>query len=247
MLPRFFIPDRLAPGATIELPAAAAHHALKVLRLGAGETAILFDGFGGQWQASLQPTGKTLRAHLQTFEERDLESPLDVTLVQALAAGDKMDWVVQKAVELGVTRIQPVQSKRSVVRLSGERLERRAEHWRSIAVAACEQSGRNRVPEVAPILDLPQYLGATVVAAQTDERWICVPESAPPAPRMRDLPPPQQPILLLVGAEGGFEDGELAMARAAGFRALSLGPRVLRTETAGLAALAAIMALWGDA
>lgn len=241
MIPRFFCPFPLHPGATVELTAEAAHHALKVLRVGAGDTAILFDGRGGQWRATLHPAGKGLRASLTLFEEADAEPALMLTLVQALPASDKMDLVVQKAVELGVVRIQPVTAKRSVIRLSGERAERRTEHWRNIAIAACEQSGRNRVPSVAPILDLPQYLG--IAARENALRFVCAPGGSG---SLRDLAAPAAPVSLLVGPEGGFEDSELLAARAAGFHPLGLGPRVLRTETAGLAAVAAMMALWGD-
>jgi len=251
-IPRFFCPFPLHPGAAIELPAEAAHHALKVLRIGAGDRATLFDGRGGQWLSTLQPAGKKLRATLESFDATDHEPPLAVTLVQALPASDKMDWIVQKAVELGVSRIQPVVAKRSLIRLSGERMERRSEHWRNIAASACEQSGRNRMPEIAPILDLPAYLAQLLAlpAPQNEVRLICAPGTQV---RLRDLPNPlvnplsnPQTITVMVGPEGGFEDGELAAAAVAGFKPLSLGPRVLRTETAGLAALAAIMALWGD-
>jgi 16S rRNA (uracil1498-N3)-methyltransferase len=241
MIPRFFCPFPLHPGATVELAADAAHHALKVLRVAAGDTAILFDGRGGQWRATLNPAGKGLRATLEEFDDADCESPLALTLVQGLPSGDKMDLVVQKAVEMGVRRIQPVAAKRSVVKLSGERAERRVEHWRNIAIAACEQSGRNRVPAVAPILDLPQYLG--IAAQENALRFVCAPGVAV---RLRELPAPEGPVSLLVGPEGGLEEGELLAARAAGFRAVALGPRVLRTETAGLGAVAAMMALWGD-
>jgi len=241
MIPRFFCPFPLYPGATVELAAEAAHHALKVLRVGAGDTAILFDGRGGQWSATLNPAGKSLCATLDEFDVSDREPPLALTLVQALPAGDKMDWVVQKAVELGVIRIQPVTAKRSLVRLSGERATRRAEHWRNIAVAACEQSGRNRVPAVAQILDLPQYLG---LAAQDNAlRLVCAPGVAG---SLRDLTAPLVAVSVLVGPEGGFEEDEMLAARAAGFHPIGLGPRVLRTETAGLGAVAAMMALWGD-
>jgi len=241
MIPRFFCPFPLHPGAHVELSADATHHALKVLRVDAGDTAILFDGRGGQWRATLQPAGKSLRATLDAFEDTDREPALDLTLVQALPASDKMDFVVQKAVELGVRRIQPVSAKRSVIKLAGERAERRVEHWRNIAIAACEQSGRNQVPSVAPILDLPQYLG--MAAQQNGLRLICAPGVAV---RLRELAIPEGPVNLLIGPEGGFEEGEILAARAAGFHAIGLGPRVLRTETAGLGAVAAMMALWGD-
>ena len=241
MIPRFFCPFPLHPGATVELAVEAAHHALKVLRIGAGDTAILFDGRGGQWRATLHPAGKALRAVLDEFDDADCEPPLALTLVQALPASDKMDLVVQKAVELGACRIQPVTAKRSLVRLSGERAMRRVEHWRNIAIAACEQSGRNLIPSVAPILDLPQYLGHA--AQENGLRFVCAPGASG---SLRDLAAPAVPVSLLVGPEGGFEESEVLAARAAGFRPIRLGPRVLRTETAGLGALAAMMALWGD-
>lgn len=245
MTPRFHCPFPLHPGATVELSAEASHHALRVLRVAAGDRAVLFDGRGGQWQAELQPAGKRLNAHLLEFSDGAPEPPLEISLVQCLPAADKMDLVVQKAVELGVSTIHPVMSKRSVVRLSGERMERRVEHWRAVAVAACEQSGRNRVPEISLIVDLPHYLGRLLQqnAGQHDFHFVCAPGAET---SLRALQAPNQPVTLLVGPEGGLEDGELAAARAAGFRPVNLGPRVLRTETAGLAALAAMMALWGD-
>jgi 16S rRNA (uracil1498-N3)-methyltransferase len=245
MTPRFFCPFPLSAGATVQLPAETAHHAVNVLKVGAGDTAILFDGQGGQWRATLAIHGKppkaALMATLDAFDAQDNESPLDITLVQALPAGDKMDWVVQKAVELGVTRIQPVMAKRSVVKLSGERAERRVAHWRSIAIAACEQSGRNRVPDVAPILELPRYLSQSV--EQPALRLICAPGATT---GLREMAKPAQSVTLFIGPESGFDEGELLAACSAGFQPIRLGPRVLRTETAGLAALAAIMALWGD-
>ena len=241
MIPRFFCRFPLHPGAAVELDADAAHHALKVLRIGDGDAAVLFDGRGGQWRATLHPVGKALRARLVEFEEADREPELALTLVQGLPGGDKMDLVVQKAVELGVRRIQPVIAKRSLVKLAGARAERRVEHWRNIAIAACEQSGRNAVPAVAPILDLPQYLA--IAARENGLRFVCAPGADG---SLRGMAAPEGPVALLVGPEGGFEEGELRAARAAGFRALALGPRVLRSETAGLAAAAAMMALWGD-
>lgn len=246
MTPRFFCPFPLSAGATVQLPAETAHHAVNVLKVGAGDTAILFDGQGGQWRATLAIHGKppkaALMATLETFDAQDNESPLDITLVQALPAGDKMDWVVQKAVELGVTRIQPVMAKRSVVKLSGERAERRVAHWRSIVIAACEQSGRNRVPDVAPIVELPRYLGQ-LSATSAGLRLICAPGACS---SLKDRATPTQAVTLCVGPESGFDDSELIAATTVGFQPIRLGPRILRTETAGLAALAVLMALWGD-
>ena len=165
----------LAPGAQVDLPEQAAHHALKVLRMKAGDTVILFDGRGGEWRAEIVGAGKMARAVLREFNDRASESPLDITLVQGLPSGDKMDWVVEKCVELGVTAIQPIAAKRSVIRLSAERMERRVAHWNAIAAAACEQCGRNRVPVVAPILDLPGYLAQ--VRGQNTLRLLLAPET----------------------------------------------------------------------
>lgn len=241
MLPRFFIPSALAPGATVDLPDEAAHHAARVLRLGDGDGVVLFDGRGGSWRARLLRAGPAVRAVLEEFDAADREPGLRVTLVQGLPAADKMDWVVQKCTELGVAAIHPVAARRSVVKLSGERLERRVHHWQQVAVAACEQCGRNRVPEVAPLLDLPQYLGRP--AQDNERRFVLAPGGVE---SLRGLGELTGPVALLVGPEGGFEDGEMRAAVAAGFEPLTLGPRVLRTETAGVAALAAMMALWGD-
>jgi 16S rRNA (uracil1498-N3)-methyltransferase len=241
MIPRFHCPIPLAPGASVELPAEAAHHASKVLRMGQGDAIVLFDGRGGEWTGQLARVGKAVTVALESFDATDREPPIAITLVQGLAAADKMDWIVQKAVELGVAVIQPVAARRSVIRLSGERLERRVAHWQAVAIAACEQCRRNRVPEVAPLVDLPQFLAGA--AAQNAMRLVLAPEAGQ---RLANLPKPAGSVMLLVGPEGGFEETELTAARLAGFTAVSLGPRVLRTETAGLAALAAMMALWGD-
>ena len=241
MLPRFLVPDGLAPGATVDLPAAAAHHALRVLRLDEGDAVTLFDGRGGEWFARLVRSGPSLRAALAAFAAADRAPPLAVTLVQALPAADKMDWIVQKATELGAAAIRPVAAKRSVVRLSGERMERRVRHWQQVAVAACEQCGLNRVPAVAPLLDLPQYLGLD--APHDDVRLFL----APGAERsLREMERPEGAATLLIGPEGGFEEGEARAIAASGFMPVSLGPRVLRTETAGIAAISAMLALWGD-
>lgn len=241
MIPRFHCPFPLAPGAQVELPEQAAHHAMKVLRMQAGDSVILFDGQGGEWLAEILGAGKTARVALKEFNDRDSESPLDITLVQALPSGDKMDWVVEKCVELGVTTLQPVAAKRSVIRLSAERMARRVAHWSGIASAACEQCGRNRVPIVAPVLDLPQYLAKAM--AQNARRLLLAPEGST---ALQALGKPLEPVIVMVGPEGGWEEGEMQAAHTAGFTAVRLGPRVLRTETAGAAVLAAMQAVWGD-
>jgi 16S rRNA (uracil1498-N3)-methyltransferase len=247
MIPRFHCPFPLAPGAQVDLPEAAAHHASRVLRLKEGAPLILFDGQGGEWQAEIVgargTASKTAQVcvALQSFDAIDRESPLNITLLQALPAGDKMDWVVEKCVELGVTAIQPVAAKRSVVRLSAERMARRVAHWNQIAIAACEQCGRNRVPTVAPVLDLPHYLA--LAKAQNSIRLLLAPSSGA---SLHAIDKPTLPVIAMIGPEGGWEEGEMLTAQAAEFQPLSLGPRVLRTETAGAAVLAAMQLAWGD-
>ncbi len=237
MIPRLHCPQPLTTGRVIDLPAAAAHHARRVLRLGQGDPVILFDGLGGEYDGCLVGDD---RVRLDRHHDIEREAPLAITLVQGLPSGDKMDWVVQKAVELGVARIQPLQTRRSLIRLSGERANRRIEHWQQVAVAACEQCGRNRIPEVAPLLELPVFLGYPAPVGEA--RYLLAPADAA---SLSSLAPPSAGISLLVGPESGFEDSELLAARAAGFRPLTLGPRILRSETAGLAALAALQGRWG--
>ena len=240
MTSRFFCPQPLAPNSLADLPAAAAHHALRVLRLSVGDAVTLFNGEGGEYPGRIAEAGRAVRVQLGAWGDIERESPLDMTLAQALPSGDKMDWVVQKAVELGVARIQPLLASRSVVRLAGERAARRVEHLRQVAISACEQCGRNRLPEIAPILDLQQWLGHLPQDNEM-QRLLLSPQGGC---RPRELA--GRRFLLLVGPEGGLDKEEAAAARRAGFADLSLGPRILRTETAGPAALAALGALHGD-
>ena len=237
---RLYCPQPIV-GKTVMLAPEAAHHALRVLRLRRGDEVILFDGSGGEWPGVLIDAGGEVAVALDLWREVERESSLAVTLAQALLVGEKMDWVLQKAVELGVAAMQPLSTKRSVVRLTEERAEKRARHWQHVAVSACEQCGRNRLPLLAPVAALPDYLAGVAQAGTT--RLLLSPHGGV---RLSALPRPGGPLTLLVGPEGGFEDGEEEAARLAGFQPVTLGPRVLRTETAGLAALAAIMALWGD-
>lgn len=239
MISRFFFPCPLSDSGEIELPAALAHHALRVLRLRDGDPLVLFDGRGGELAARLQVRGRDAFAVRGEHHALERESPLSLVLVQALASGEKMDWIVQKAVELGVSEVVPLQAERSVLKLSGDRAHKRVAHWRQVAISACEQSGRNRVPEIEPITGLREYLGSTAAAS----RLVLTPVDGR---RLASLARPEAALHLLVGPEGGWSDDELAMCRAAGCVPIGLGPRVLRTETAGLAAVAALQALWGD-
>ncbi len=236
-VPRLYIGADLQPHSTLELPDDAAHHAARVLRLREGDAVVLFDGRGGEYDAHLSLPGRG-RAVAQTGERRDVEreSPLAVTLVQGVSSGDRMDYTVQKAVELGVAAIHPVFSSKSVVRLSSEREAKKLAHWRRIAIAACEQCGRNHVPEIREPVALDRYR-----AGEAPAKILLSPAGSG---RLADLA--KGPVILAAGPEAGFSEGEEQMLQHAGFVPVRLGPRILRTETAALAALAALNALAGD-
>ena len=239
--PRFFCDIPLAAGARVALPDALAHHALRVLRLRDGENLVLFDGRGGEYPAVLDVEGKAGYARLGEFSPREAELAGRVSLVQGLPSGDKMDWVVEKAVELGVARISPIAAQRSVLQLSGPRLEKRVAHWRRIAQSASEQCGRNRLMDV----DAPVTLAEWLARPAEGLRLLCHPEASDDlAARLRSAPDAQA-LTLLVGPEGGWSDKELAQAGEAGVQTVRFGPRVLRTETAGLALVSAASALLG--
>ncbi|GHU26218.1 ribosomal RNA small subunit methyltransferase E [Betaproteobacteria bacterium] len=243
--PRFFSPFPLAEGTRVELPEGVARHATRVLRLGAGDDLTLFDGKGGEYACRIDFRDRgTAVAEVLSWRDVERESPLGLTLVQALQSGEKMDLTMQKAVELGVGHIVPVVSQRSVVRLAGERAKKRVVHWRAVVASACEQCGRNRVPEVAELEDLRDWLGRPPVGAKPMRLML-----DPDASMTLDTchrPGKAGTVELLIGAEGGLAPEETDLALLAGFVAVRLGPRVLRTETAGMAALAAIQCLWGD-
>lgn len=238
--PRFYCREALSPGAHVELPEPVARHAVRVLRLPPGAPVVLFDGRGGEYPARIERIERDrVYAELAAWQEIERESPLAVTLVQALQAGDKMDFTIQKAVELGVRGIVPVESRRSVLRLSGERAAKRVAHWQGVVASACEQCGRNQVPLVAPLEKLENWLARPAGGVL---RLMLAPDAGQ---TLADIEPAGA-VQLLIGAEGGLDPQEMIAAQQAGFQAVRLGPRVLRTETAGLAALAALQALWGD-
>ncbi|MGH8619395.1 MAG: 16S rRNA (uracil(1498)-N(3))-methyltransferase [Burkholderiales bacterium] len=240
--PRIYLGDPLATGATVALPAAAAHHVARVLRLQVGAALVLFDGRGGEYAAVVSRlAGGVVDVLVGAHRAVEREAPVRVTLAQGISSGERMDYTLQKAVELGVAAIQPLATARSVVRLAGERAERRLEHWRQIVAGACEQSGRNAVPVVAPIATPSAWLAALAPEAGTLRLTL-----APDAARRWSELDPAERVVLAVGPEGGFDPGERDLLAQTGFEAVRLGPRVLRTETAALAALAAIHARWGD-
>ena len=237
--PRFFAPVDLPLGTEIRLPDRAAHH-LSVLRLGVGDAITLFDGRGGEFVAELtRASSKDARARLLSNLALERESPLPILLAQCISSGDRMDTTLQKSTELGVSRIVPVASERSVVQLSGDRAEKRVAHWRNVVIAACEQCGRNRIPEVLAIARISDFLSST---EHSGLRLLLVPDGGR---KLAQLPRPGG-VALLVGPEGGLTARERQDAERAGFIPVRFGPRVLRTETAPLAAIAAMQALWGD-
>jgi len=240
--PRFYNPVPIGAekaGAVIELDESAAHHATRVLRLAAGDAVTLFDGTGGEFDATLERVdkrGATVR--LLRFVPAERESPLAVTLAQAIAANAAMDSALRKATELGVTSIQPLVTARSSPLPAGERADKRLAHWRQVAIAACEQCGRNRVPDVAPPRPLADWL-----REWTGSGVLFVPGARQ---SLAAIAHPPSKLALLIGPEGGFDAREVAAAQAKGFEAIALGPRVLRTGTAVAAALALTQANWGD-
>lgn len=240
-IPRLYLPAPLAVGATAPLDDSAFNHAVRVLRLKPGAAVILFDGAGRAFAATLADIGKRAAWALVTEAlPGEVEPPLRITLAQGISRGEKMDFTLQKAVELGVAAIQPLFAERGGVELAGERLARKFQHWRGIIIGACEQSGRSRLPELRE----PSVLGEWLAGSAEPGMRVLLDPSA--GRSLRDLEPPEGALTLLIGPEGGLDPAEIARARAEGFIGVRLGPRVLRTETAGVAALGAVQALWGD-
>jgi 16S rRNA (uracil1498-N3)-methyltransferase len=240
-LPRLHIPGDYPAHGVLEAPRDQAHHLVHVLRLATGDRLTVFDGEGREYASVIKRTTKsTVTLQVGEAELVDRESPLDVTLAQGISSGERMDFTVQKAVELGIRAIQPLALERSVVRLTADRAEKRVAHWQKVAVAACEQCGRNVVPPVRAVRSLTSWL------AEVPQPALRLTLSPGAASTLQSLARPAAPVVLLVGAEGGLAPREQDDARAAGFVAVRLGPRVLRTETAAVAALSAMQTLWGD-
>ncbi|MGN6316833.1 16S rRNA (uracil(1498)-N(3))-methyltransferase [Trinickia sp.] len=244
-MPRFFVDSPFATGDVLALPDEVARH-VQVLRLQTGDALTLFNGRGGQYEARLVEVGRrNALVEVGAFEAIEAEPPYRITLAQGVAGGDKMDWLVEKAIELGVARIVPLVTARGVVRLSGERAARRHAHWQGIARAACEQCGRNRLPAIDPASDLTKWMeGLPSRGGPGAMRYMLSPRGAQPFDSLPDTAPDAE-VILLIGPEGGLAPHEEEAAIAHGFAPLSLGPRILRTETAGMAVLAALAARWG--
>lgn len=238
---RIYTSQPLQPGVAVILEESPARHLTQVLRLKAGAEITLFNGDGHDYSARLHEVSRrTTSARVdRRLEPAEAPAPLRIHLAIGISKGERMDFAIQKAVELGVADITPLLTERCQVRLPGERREKRLQHWQQVIIAACEQSGRRRIPNCNPVLKLDQWL-----TSQTPESGILLDHRGEQA--LRELEPPKGEVTLLIGPEGGLSADERTRAAAAGFTGVRLGPRVLRTETAPLAAIAAIQTLWGD-
>ncbi len=241
-MPRFYCTAPLPTDGDFDLPPDAAHHASRVLRLRVGEELQMFDGEGHECHGVIADlSGK--RVLVSNIKQVDAlrESPLHTVLAQALCSSEKMDWIIQKATELGVTEIQPLDTERSVARLSTERAEKRMAHWRQVTISACEQCGRNTLPVIHPPIDIMAWLRK--LREQTGGKFILLPEGAT---ALSAQARPAGPAVLMIGAEGGFSPAESETALLCGFTPIRMGARVMRTETAAIAGLTALQLLWGD-
>ncbi|MEJ6001586.1 16S rRNA (uracil(1498)-N(3))-methyltransferase [Paucibacter soli] len=236
MPPRFFVETPLAAG-ELSLPPSAARH-VQVLRLQPGSPVTLFDGSGGEWQAEVLAMGRSeVRVHLQARQLVQRELAQDLTLALVMPANDRMDGLIEKATELGAAAVQPLMSERSVLRLAGERADKKVAHWQGVAVAASEQSGRTRVPRIAPVQPLAAWLAGLGEASPAQRRWLLSPGAARPLHELVNQQAAAAETLVLSGPEGGLSPTEEDAARARGFVAARLGPRILRADTAPLAVL----------
>lgn len=237
-MPRFYVEQPLRPGSTVVLPEDSAHHAVHVLRIRANDEVVLFNGRGGEYPSRVAAIERLrVMVDVLSHDPIERESPLRVTLVQGVSAGEKMDSTIRKAVELGVAEIRPVLAAASVARPKGERAASRLAHWQRVAIAACEQCGRNRIPIVHPLVEATQFRDDSA-----NQKVLLSPRSELPFSKLKT----GSEITLAAGPEAGFTPDEEAAFLRAGFVPAKLGPRVLRTETAALAALAALNALAGD-
>lgn len=244
---RFYHPEKITTGQHIELSDENKHHAARVLRLKAGDAITLFTGQGGEFSARIEAITKSSTTVLvQAYHDHDRESPLVIELAQAVCVNEKMDWIIQKAVELGVSSIQPLTTARSIVHLSDERAVKRLQHWQKIIVSACEQCGRNRLPHISPLLDLPEWLSRKKASQSDQEVRLMLSTRATEGLRNRPQPPADTDVVICIGPEGGFTPEEETAMLHTNFAPLHLGKRTFRTETAALAAIAAMQALWGD-
>ena len=247
MHPRFFHPEEIVTGQILELSAGNNHHATRVLRLKNGDTITLFNGNGGEFSAHIVNINKSsTTALIDAYHDIERESPLHIELAQAICVNEKMDWIIQKAVELGVTCIQPVTTTRTIVHLSGERSQRRLQHWQKIIISACEQCGRNHLPQALPLVSLEAWLSKKKAMRPSGELWFMLSTTAKESLRDVPKPPALANLSLVIGPEGGFTQEEEMAILHTDFIPLRLGKRILRTESAAIASIAALQTLWGD-
>ncbi|MQR01977.1 16S rRNA (uracil(1498)-N(3))-methyltransferase [Glaciimonas soli] len=240
-MPRFYIQNTLEIGNTLPLPEAVSHH-IQVLRLAIGSPITLFNGEGGEYTAVISTLEKKrVSVEIKNFSSREVELPYAITVAQALPEASKLDWIIEKSVELGATAIQPLSAQRCVVRLNAERAEKKQAHWQAVIVSAAEQSGRNRLPHLAPLASFNDWVSQQGL----HKRILLSPRGEESLSSWARHQPPQS-VSLLIGPEGGFTEAEENVACAQGVIMLAMGPRILRTETAGLAALTALNAIWGE-
>lgn len=238
-IPRIYHDAPLTPQQELELSESAANHVARVLRLREQAALVIFNGNGGEYRAHISRIEKRrVLVQLEEYRAQEVESPLHITLAQGISRGERMDYTLQKAVELGISRIVPLLSERCMVELKGERLEKRLAHWRGVIIGACEQCGRNRLPELLPVTPLPEWLARPVEGC-----GLLLDHRAQGSINTLDT---AGAFTLLIGPEGGLSPTEQEQALAAGYQAIRLGPRVLRTETAALVALSALQARFGD-
>lgn len=241
--PRFYIEQGITVGQSQVLPEFAADHATRVLRMRVGDSLLLFNGDGHDYAARITEIRKNeTRIQIEVRENTKVESPLTITLVQAIARGERMDWILQKATETGVTYIVPVVSERTEVRMDEDRAGKRLAHWSRVIASACEQSGRNILPGLAPPQTLAQYASTLAKPIEGELRLCLHPEAAR---RLMDFSKPSA-VTVAIGPEGGFSERDLGLLTQVGFLQMQLGPRVLRTETAGPVAIAALQTRFGD-
>ncbi|WNO08921.1 16S rRNA (uracil(1498)-N(3))-methyltransferase [Teredinibacter sp. KSP-S5-2] len=238
-IPRIYTPQSITPETSFELEAGASHHLLKVLRMSVGRELILFNGQGAEYPAEIiAATKKNATVAVKSEIHRETESPLNTELAIGISKGERMDWVLQKATELGINTIRPLLTERTEVKLTGDRLQKRVDHWQQVVISACEQCQRNRIPEIHD----PQRAQDFISTSQSDLKFVLHHRSEK---QLTSYSTPKS-VSLLIGPEGGLTDEEIAHATQHGFHELTLGPRVLRTETAPIVALAVLQSHWGD-
>lgn len=238
--PRIYTPQSLIANTTLPLDSEAAHHVARVLRMQSGDELILFNGEGGEYRATITSADKkSVQVQLRECEANERESSLAIHLGIAISKGERMDWVIQKATELGVTQITPLQTERVEVRLNNEREEKKLSHWQAVAISACEQCQRNRIPTIHS----PQLLSAWLDSVEAEAKFVLHHRSEVALDTYAEKP---KSVALLIGPEGGLSDLEITLAEKKNFAPLRLGPRVMRTETAPIAALSILQFMWGD-